>query len=204
MDFLVASGLLAAGSLLLLLSSIALTTNGDTRLLVLVPPAFFIHFLGWNALAGWMTVPEGGRLQDPTHLGRRVFAASLAAFLVGFILLLSVFPGSFPQAPALPAGLGALIIFPFVPLVYAPVAFVHAAIFWWGSGALRAVRPGLIVRASALALGTIAGVGLFVQLAIPELLFTFLPLAGLTGVGYLLAALGWWAAFRRDRSSASL
>ena len=199
-DFLVASGLLTAGSLLLLLSSIGFTAN-HRWLLVFAPPAIFLHFLGWNALAGWMTVPEMAGPEDPAHIRQKVFAASIAAFLAGLTLLLLVYPGSISQAPALPTVYGALVIFPLVPLVFAPVVLVHGAIFWWGSGAVHDVRPRLLVRAAGMALVTIAGVGLYVQLASPALLFIFPPLAGLTAVGYLLGALGWWGAFRRDRLS---
>lgn len=201
-DFLIASGLLAAGSLLLLLSSIAFTMNQDFRLLGLVPLAMFLHFLGWNALAGWMTVPAGGGPEDPRHLRQSVFAASPAAFLLGFMLLLSLDPGSIPQVPSVPYFFGVLLI-PLLPAVYAPVVLVHVAIFWWGSGALCPLRLQLLIRVGALVLVAIAGVGLLVQRAIPGLLFNLLSLVGLTGAGYLLVALGWWAQFRQDGSSAS-
>ncbi len=148
-----------------------------------------------------MTVPKGGGPEDPTHLRQKVFAASFAAFLVGFILFLLFYPGSIPRATPVPSFFGGFLIMTFVPVLYAPVVLVHAVIFWWGSDWLLEFKPRLLVRAAVLTLVTIAGVGLYVQLASPALLFTVLPLAGLTAVGYLLGALGWWSAFRQDRVS---
>lgn len=199
-DLLLASGLLASGSFLLLLSSLGLMMySRDLRLLALAYPAIFLHFLGWGALAGLLTEPEGGRTEDPIRLRRKalIFSGNLIAFVVGVVLLILVYPEATQSMPAWVFMFGAFL-FPFVPVVYAPVVFVHAGLFWWSSGALRALGQRRLVQVASLVLVAVVGFGLYAQLANPERVLELAPLAGLMMVGYVLAAIGWGLAFRQE------
>lgn len=176
----------------------------DLRLLALAYPAIFLHFLGWGALAGLLTEPEGGRTEDPIRLRRKalIFSGNLIAFVVGVVLLILVLPEATQSMPGV--FIFGAFLFPFVPVVYAPVVLVHAGLFWWSSGALRALGQRRLVQAASLVLVAVLGFGLYAQLANPERVLELAPLAGLMMVGYVLAAIGWGLAFRQETKLTTL
>ncbi len=198
-DLFAASAILAVGSLLLLVSSLYMMTSLEAWQGVLRLPAVFLHFLGWAALAGLLLEPEGGRPEDPVIFRKKglIFASMLIAFGIGLVLLALLFPGPTTRLPGWQF-MVVSFLFPFIPVVYAPVLLVHAAIFWWKIQALPGLEQRIMVGVGASFLLGIVGFGLAGQLLNLELLVELLPVAGFTVVGYSLSALGWGLAYREE------
>lgn len=198
-DLLRAALLLAVGSGLLLASSPPLMGYAPLAGLIwLRYPAVLAHLLGWFALAGFLTDFERRELESRRVWGLKVliFLTILAAFLVGLALF-----RDFRQPMGFFAGFEALVIlvlFPYSPVVYAPVVFVLAGLFLLSSQWLPTGSSRFLVWAGVVALVTTAIVGLLVQFTHPELVWSLAYLPGLTVIGFLLVAIGWWQASRWD------
>ncbi len=187
---------LLVGSLLLLVGPAVWLSGGGDGWFVLRAAGILVHGIAWVLLAAALP----GVRSDSAVLGPAMTAAlalSLAGFVVGWWGLPAAFPAyqggmlcryeyEYFQNP-LCGG-----FFMYVPSVFAPAVVPQAAFFLLSVPLLKGRVASAAVVAGAFSLVFIAALALGVQLG-GGFEGTAYLLSGLTAVGYVIVAAGFWA-----------
>jgi hypothetical protein len=195
-----ASSLLAGGSFILLAGFAFETLVGGWGfwLFFSAIAAIPVHLIAWlglgRALLALKDEPSVRPLRKWGMAG--AFLASLLGFGVGMSTLSLVVQGPKWFADVL------VFLFPYVPSVYAPVVASHAVLFILGARTLRTRRDSTMVLGGSLYLLLASAAAVVGQvLSFPMVPGSLLPLAGLTGFGYVTVAVGWSREYRNERRS---
>ncbi len=183
--------LLAGGSFLTFLGPVVWLLSGDSLGFVIAVPAVAILVYAWVGLGEDIRALPG-RTEGANR--RKAMWVAYVVLWMGFILGMLTLPLTLSRplgSGELPDPWGYLLLGPFVyvPTVFAPMAFAHAAIFGLGARFLPAGRGPRVTAAGTGILIVVAILGLALQVQGLFPVWGFF-LAGSLGFGYLAIGLG--------------
>lgn len=160
-------------------------------------PAFVALIL---FVVGWVFLEESVRVRAATAVSERIVVWSMWAVL--FVSLLGPLAGL-----GLQGGFYFLVygVFPFIPLYYGPAVIAHAFLFLLAARGQsgREAHYMLWAGGAILIILAVAGLASWIASWISPANYIYGPtlgLAGYTGFGYALIAVGWWRLLRKVES----